>query len=161
MTGIPKSAIQRYATGETEKIPLDRLELLAQALGISSAYLMGWEDRNSDIGERISSLRARRGYSQSALAALVGLDTYTLHQYEQGLVNIPQEHIAAIADALRCPVSALTGYPDAPQDQELTAMLEDLRSREDMRMLFKLAHGASPEDVRQAVAIIEALRKQK
>ena len=26
MTGIPKSALQRYATGETEKIPLDRLE---------------------------------------------------------------------------------------------------------------------------------------
>lgn len=25
MTGIPKSALQRYATGETEKIPLDRI----------------------------------------------------------------------------------------------------------------------------------------
>ena len=45
MTGIPKSAIQRYATGETKKIPMDRLELLASALDVSSAYLMGWDDR--------------------------------------------------------------------------------------------------------------------
>ena len=44
LTGIPKSALQRYATGETVKIPLKRLELLADALGVSAAYLMGWEE---------------------------------------------------------------------------------------------------------------------
>ena len=44
LTGIPKSALQRYATGETEKIPIDRLELIAKALGTTTAYLMGWED---------------------------------------------------------------------------------------------------------------------
>lgn len=43
ITGIPKSAIQRYATGETEKIPMDRLKLMAQALGVTTEYLMGWE----------------------------------------------------------------------------------------------------------------------
>ena len=41
LTGIPKSALQRYATGETEKIPVDRLELIAKALGTSSAALLG------------------------------------------------------------------------------------------------------------------------
>lgn len=43
-TGIPKSALQRYATGQTEKIPIDRLEKIAKAIGTSAAYLMGWED---------------------------------------------------------------------------------------------------------------------
>lgn len=43
ITGIPKSAIQRYASGTTEKIPMDRLGKLANALGVSTAYLMGWE----------------------------------------------------------------------------------------------------------------------
>lgn len=42
MTKIPKSALQRYATGETEKIPLPRIEAIAKALGVSSAYLIGW-----------------------------------------------------------------------------------------------------------------------
>ena len=45
-TGIPKSALQRYATGETEKIPIDRLEKIARALHTTPAYLMGWEDEN-------------------------------------------------------------------------------------------------------------------
>ena len=47
-TGIPKSALQRYATGVTEKIPIDRLELLAKALNVSSAYLMGWEEDDEE-----------------------------------------------------------------------------------------------------------------
>lgn len=45
MTGIPKSALQRYATGATGKIPLPRVELIAQALGVSAAYLLGWEEK--------------------------------------------------------------------------------------------------------------------
>lgn len=43
-TGIPKSALQRYATGQTEKIPIDRLEIIAKAIGTSASFLMGWED---------------------------------------------------------------------------------------------------------------------
>ena len=45
-TGIPKSALQRYATGQTEKIPIDRLEKIAAAISTSAAYLMGWEPNN-------------------------------------------------------------------------------------------------------------------
>lgn len=97
ITGIPKSAIQRYVTGETEKIPLDRLEKMAAALGVSSSYLMGWDD----------------------------------------------------------PV-----LTDAERDAEMAALLDTLSKREDMRMLFKLAQDATPEDVRAAVKIIEALREK-
>lgn len=43
-TGIPKSALQRYISGETNKIPIDRIEAMAKCFGISAAYLMGWTD---------------------------------------------------------------------------------------------------------------------
>lgn len=43
ITKIPKSALQRYATGETEKIPIDRIELIAKATNVKSEYLMGWD----------------------------------------------------------------------------------------------------------------------
>lgn len=46
-TEIPKSALQRYATGETEKIPIDRLEKIAKALHVDSKWLLGWEDHNT------------------------------------------------------------------------------------------------------------------
>ena len=43
LTGIPKSALQRYVTGETPKIPIDRIELIAFALGVDPKHLIGWE----------------------------------------------------------------------------------------------------------------------
>lgn len=42
LTNIPKSALQRYATGETEKIPINRVKAIAKALNVSPAYIMGW-----------------------------------------------------------------------------------------------------------------------
>lgn len=42
ITRIPNSALQRYITGETKKIPIDRLERLAETLGVNTAYLFGW-----------------------------------------------------------------------------------------------------------------------
>lgn len=45
LTGISKSSLQRYATGETQKIPLDCIEALAKAVHVSPAYLMGWEQQ--------------------------------------------------------------------------------------------------------------------
>lgn len=44
-------------------------------------------------------------------------------------------------------------------DDDLSDLLEELRNRDDMRMLFKVAKGATRDDVLQAVKIIEALRK--
>ena len=44
-TGLAKSAIYRYATGQTDKVPTEALEKLAQALGVTPSYLTGWEDR--------------------------------------------------------------------------------------------------------------------
>lgn len=40
MTGISKSNLYRYATGETKKIPINRLPILAKALHVTPAYLM-------------------------------------------------------------------------------------------------------------------------
>lgn len=44
MTGIPKSALQRYVVGETPKIPLDRIEAIADALNTTPGYILGWTD---------------------------------------------------------------------------------------------------------------------
>lgn len=52
LTGIPKSAVHRYSTGETVKIPIDRVEKMAEVLGVSAAYLMGWD--NADTTDQIS-----------------------------------------------------------------------------------------------------------
>lgn len=47
LTDIPKSALHRYATGETLKIPLNRIERIANVFGVSAAWIMGWSEEDS------------------------------------------------------------------------------------------------------------------
>lgn len=42
-TGVSKSSLQRYATGGTEKIPIDAVEAIAAATGTDARYLLGWD----------------------------------------------------------------------------------------------------------------------
>lgn len=41
LTKISKSALQRYASGQTKKIPLDVITSIAPILGVTPQYLMG------------------------------------------------------------------------------------------------------------------------
>lgn len=43
-TSIPKSALQRYITGDTEKIPVDRLRKICDKLGLDVAEVIGWTE---------------------------------------------------------------------------------------------------------------------
>ena len=47
-TGLSKSTLQRYITGDIRNLGLDKLEILAKALDVTPGYLMGWEDENED-----------------------------------------------------------------------------------------------------------------
>lgn len=47
ITGVSKSALQRYATGQTKKIPIDVIEKIANATGVSARYLMGWDEKTA------------------------------------------------------------------------------------------------------------------
>lgn len=48
-TGMSKSTIQRYVTGDIGNLGLDKLKILASALEVSPSYLMGWEDPNIEF----------------------------------------------------------------------------------------------------------------
>lgn len=47
ITGISKSSLQRYATGETKKIPIDCIEKIADATHTDAKYLMCWDDEQT------------------------------------------------------------------------------------------------------------------
>lgn len=53
-TNISKSAIQRYITGATDKIPFSAIEKLAKAIGVSPASIVGWEE--SPIQDKYNQL---------------------------------------------------------------------------------------------------------
>lgn len=46
LTNIAKSSIQRYASGRTKKIPIDAVQIIAQATDSSAAWIMGWTEED-------------------------------------------------------------------------------------------------------------------
>jgi transcriptional regulator with XRE-family HTH domain len=46
--GKDRSTVYRYESGEIENLPLDVLVPIADALDCTPAYLLGWEDNDSD-----------------------------------------------------------------------------------------------------------------
>lgn len=102
------------------------------------------------------------GKSPSAVALEIGIEKSTVTRWKQGKSQT-DANIRKVADYFGVPVSELTGEKEkapTPKDgDELDEVLERLRTRPECRMLFKLADGATVEDVEKAAAIIEALRK--
>lgn len=64
LTDIPQSTINRYITTQSKKIPVPALELIANVLGVSPAYLMGWDD------DSVSLLKEARPISTVSLPLL-------------------------------------------------------------------------------------------
>lgn len=73
MTGIPKSALQRYTSGETERIPIDRMMKMAEVLEVDPAYIMGWTNLSEaqrklhSIGERLPTAKQSSGWKMLSL----------------------------------------------------------------------------------------------
>lgn len=49
LCGTTKQTIFKYETGIVTNIPMDRVCKIAEALHVSPAYLMGWEESGSDL----------------------------------------------------------------------------------------------------------------
>ena len=116
------------------------------------------------IYERFEALRSSRGITKRFIAQSLGRSPTLCQDWKMHKSQPSDEQLAVVARILGTTPEYLRGETDevspAPEeDGELAELLSSLREREDMRMLFKLAQGASPEDVRQAVRIIEALRR--
>lgn len=47
LTGISFCTIRRYATGETDKVPLEAIKTLSKALNVSPEYLI-WGDKSKE-----------------------------------------------------------------------------------------------------------------
>ena len=84
LTGINKADLQRYATGQTKKIPTDRLLLIANALQVPASFLLGSSDYDS-LGSLLKSLREKADISYYRLSELSGVDVNNIISYENNL----------------------------------------------------------------------------
>lgn len=110
----------------------------------------------SHFSLKLMELRKQRGLSQQQLAEALGLSRSAIGMYETGKREPDMDVLQLFSDYFNADMNTLVA-PPSPETSELTELLEALRNREDMRMLFKLAKDATPEDVKKAVEIIEGL----
>lgn len=114
--------------------------------------------------ERFEALLKSRGITKTFIAKTLNRSATLCQDWKQRKSQPSAAQLSEVARILGTTPEYLRGEtdevtPNAQECAEMEQLLTSLREREDMRMLFKLAKDASPEDVRQAVKIIEALRR--
>ena len=118
---------------------------------------------NLFLYDRFETLLKSRGVTKAFIARSLGRSATLCQDWKQQKSQPSEEQLIEVARLLGTTPAYLRGETDEISsdagDDEMAQLLTSLREREDMRMLFKLAQDASPDDVRQAVKIIEALRQ--
>lgn len=104
LSGVPKSAIQRYASGDTKKIPLDRIFAIADALGVSPYDVVG-SDKPWGTDQQLGLEYARRDFADPAQQAREELaedpDRKTLLNLARYGSSQDVRQVAALIDALK------------------------------------------------------------
>ncbi len=112
--------------------------------------------------EKISHLLHQQKKKQKDLTDYLGLTKNTFTNWKLGASESYKKHIDKIAEFFDVSTDYLLGIEKKPlinEDEELTEYLQELKSRDEMRMLFSITKDCTKEEVEQAVRIIEALRK--
>jgi len=86
-TGVPKSSLQRYASGTTSKIPLDAVEKITAGLGVDPRYIMCWEEveKNNKAAVGLAENLRTDSYFLSVVEKLDKLDRDKLAAVDQML----------------------------------------------------------------------------
>lgn len=103
-----------------------------------------------------------RGKTQNDIVCDLGMTSSTVSDWATGKKYPRVDKMQQLADYFGILKSDLTEEHIETQltdDIELQQYLEELKNRNEMRILFSVAKNATKEDVMQAVKIIEALKK--
>lgn len=113
--------------------------------------------------ENFIRLCNQRGVAPTAVCSAIGLSNATFSCWTDD--SVPRKAtLMKIADYFGVTVEDLLQEKKPPaseaEEDELTELLQELKTRPEMKMLFSLAKGATKEDVELAVQIIERMRRQ-
>lgn len=117
----------------------------------------------------VKELRERAGMQQKEVAMAVGVSRPTVSEWEHQKKDPSGERLIKLADLFGVSTGVILGYDPFPgkattpddmtdDEREMWELREAVRRDPGRRMLFNLAKNGTAQDVRQAVALIDALR---
>lgn len=118
-----------------------------------------------ELNERLKNLRQAAGLTQTQIAKKVHVSQQSYAKYENGSSRPSPETIAMFADIYGVSTDYILGRKhegiDVPlinNDPELTAYLEELRTRPEQRMLMGVTKDATKEQIEAIVEFLTKLR---
>ena len=120
-----------------------------------------------EVKEIIKARRLELHLSQLEVARYVGVSEATVSRWESGdIANMGASRISLLCEILSLnPIDIVnpghTENAPAALNPELLDLLEEYRTRPEMKLLFSVTKNARPESIRRAAAIVEALEKEE
>lgn len=111
------------------------------------------------LGDNIKLYRNRKGVTQVQMAEALNIAQGTLAGWESGVRRPSLDLLVAVSQYLGVSMDTLLDLPSDAEMDELYSLREDVRRDPERRVLFSLAQSASVEDVRQAVAVLDAIKR--
>ena len=105
------------------------------------------------IGDNIKAARKALKMSQDELAEKTGANRVTISHYETGVYLPSVPALQRLAEALHTTPTKLTGEESDERSEES----ERIRRDPNLRILFDQALNATPEHIRAAAAMLQAL----
>ncbi|MCP1226002.1 helix-turn-helix domain-containing protein [Sebaldella sp. S0638] len=112
-TGISASTLQRYETGYIKNLPIDKFEVIADALDVDPAELMGLITTDVErlkIGAKIQKKRNELSMPLEKLAQKLNISFAHMNRIERGTVDMPYKMIIPLCKALKISPSYLLGW---------------------------------------------------
>lgn len=114
----------------------------------------------------VKELRERAGMQQKEVAIAVGVARPTVSEWEHQKKDPSGERLFKLAELFDVDPGVVLGYKSnvgegtmSDEDKEIWELREQVRRDPERHILFSLAKNADINEVRQAVAIIDALKK--
>ena len=117
-------------------------------------------------GERIRELRLQHGITQEELASYLNTTKQTIYKYETGIItNIPLDKIEKLANKFNVSASFLAGWDESTDsanavDDDINSILQELKDRPEMKILFSASSKATKEDIIRAAKFLDAMANE-
>lgn len=111
------------------------------------------------LSDTLRDLRRAKHVSQMRMAEDLGVAQATVACWESNRRRPDIDMLPILADYFGVSLDTLMERPTDQETEDVWALREEVRRDPERRALFSLARSASIHDVRQALAVLDALKK--